>query len=113
MGAEEVLRLNGVRSGGCVRDISSEGVPDPEAGMAPQEGWFSREDRARIDELMAKLLTSETREGVSRYHAMAEGYLLGLLDCNHVSQPHHDAVRQYLHNIAIARLKRVKNTPRK
>lgn len=76
-----------------------------DVGMAPQEGWFSREDRARIDGLLIKLQTSETKESVSRYHAMAEGYLLGLLDCNHVGEQHHDAVRQYLHDLAIARLK--------
>lgn len=58
--------------------------------------------------LIAKLQTSNTQEGVSRYHAMAEGYLLGLLDCSHVSAEHHDSVRQYLHNLAIARLKKVK-----
>jgi hypothetical protein len=39
---------------------------------------------------------------------MAEGYLLGLLDCYHLSAEHHDAVRQYLHNLAIVRLKAVK-----
>lgn len=79
-----------------------------EAGSPPQEGWFSNEHRARIDELIAKLQTSDTRESLSRYHAMAEGYLLGLLDCYHASTEHHDAVRQYLHNLAIARLKVVK-----
>lgn len=79
-----------------------------EQGSPPQEGWFSRENRTRIDDLIAKLQTSNTQEGVSRYHAMAEGYLLGLLDCFHVSAEHHDSVRQYLHNLAIARLKKVK-----
>lgn len=81
---------------------------DADIGMPPQDGWFSIEDRARIDGLLTKLQTSETRESVSRYHAMAEGYLLGLLDCNHVSEQHHDAVRQYLHELAIARLRVVK-----
>jgi hypothetical protein len=52
-------------------------------------------------------------EGVSRYHAMAEGYLLGLLDSNHVSVEHHDAVRQYLHTLAIARLKVIKPKARR
>ncbi|WP_296256245.1 MULTISPECIES: hypothetical protein [unclassified Pseudomonas] len=84
-----------------------------EAGSPPQQGWFPVENRARIDALIAKLQTSDTREGVSRYHAMAEGYLLGLLDCYHVSAEHHDAVRQYLHNLAIARLDKVKPKGRK
>lgn len=79
-----------------------------EAGSPPQDGWFSSENRARFDELIIKLKTSNTQEGISRYHAMAEGYLLGLLDCYHVSVEHHDAVRQYLHNLALARLKVVK-----
>ncbi|MFJ3486880.1 hypothetical protein ACIPL1_26225 [Pseudomonas sp. NPDC090202] len=84
-----------------------------DAGSAPQKDWFSNEDLARIDELIGKLQTSDTREGISRYHAMAEGYLLGLLDCYHVSAEHHDAVRQHLHNLAIARLKVVKVKARK
>lgn len=84
-----------------------------ESGSPPQEGWFSVENRARIDKLIAKLQTSDTAETVSRYHAMVEGYLLGLLDCYHVSAEHHDAVRQYLHNLAIARLKRVKSRTRR
>jgi hypothetical protein len=79
-----------------------------EAGSPPRDGWFSNEHRARIDELVAKLNTSDTRESVSRYHAMAEGYLLGLLDGYHVSVEHHDAVRQFLHDLAISRLKAVK-----
>ena len=79
-----------------------------DAGSPPQPGWFSNEHRTRIDELITRLNTSATRESVSRYHAMAEGYLLGLLDSYHVSEEHHDAVRQYLHNLAIARLKAVK-----
>ncbi|MDE1196011.1 MAG: hypothetical protein PW896_12695 [Pseudomonas sp.] len=82
--------------------------PVDEAGSAPQDGWFSSEHRARVDDLIAKLRTSDTRESVSRYHGMAEGYLLGLLDCYHLSAEHHDAVRQYLHNLAIVRLKAVK-----
>lgn len=84
-----------------------------EAGSPPQDGWFSREHRDRIDELITRLQTSDTRESVSRYHAMAEGYLLGLLDCYHTSAEHHDAVRQYLHNLAIARLKVVKPKARR
>lgn len=79
-----------------------------EAGSPPQEGWFSAEHRARLENLIAQLQTSDTKESVSRYHAMAEGYLLGLLDCYHVSEAHHDAVRQYLHILAVARLKAVK-----
>jgi hypothetical protein len=82
-------------------------------GSAPQEGWFSAKDRARIDDLIGKLLTSNTKEGLSRYHAMAEGYLLGLLDCNHVSEEHHDAVTRYLHNLAIERLKRLAQKARR
>jgi len=74
-------------------------------GSAPQDGWFSAQDRERIDDLIGKLLTSNTKEGISRYHAMAEGYLLGLLDCYHVSEEHHDAVTRYLHNLALKRLK--------
>ncbi|WP_455912933.1 hypothetical protein [Pseudomonas syringae] len=84
-----------------------------DTGSAPQQDWFSEEHRARIDELIARLNTSDTRESVSRYHAMAEGYLLGLLDSYHVSVEHHDAVRQYLHNLAIARLKAVNPKLRK
>ncbi|MDC6380515.1 hypothetical protein BW687_010060 [Pseudomonas graminis] len=84
-----------------------------DAGSPPQQDWFSNEHRGRIDELIAKLKTSDTKESVSRYHAMAEGYLLGLLDSYHVSTEHHDAVRQYLHNLAIARLKAVKPRLRK
>jgi hypothetical protein len=79
--------------------------PLDEEGSAPQEGWFSPEDRSRIDDLIGKLLTSNTKEGISRYHAMAEGYLLGLLDCYHVSEEHHDAVTRYLHGLALKRLK--------
>jgi hypothetical protein len=84
-----------------------------EDGSPPRPDWFSSENRARIDELIGKLKTSDTREGVSRYHAMAEGYLLGLLDSNHVSVEHHDAVRQYLHTLAIARLKVIKPKARR
>ncbi|WP_110949115.1 hypothetical protein [Pseudomonas bohemica] len=93
--------------------MSRDATLSDETGSPPQEGWFSHENRARIDDLIAKLQTSDTKEGVSRYHAMAEGYLLGLLDCYHVSAEHHDAVRQYLHNLAIARLKVVKPKGRK
>jgi hypothetical protein len=82
-----------------------------EAGSPPQEGWLSTEHRARLESLIAKLQTSDTKESVSRYHAMAEGYLLGLLDCYHVSEEHHDAVRQYLHHLAVKRLKAVKPRP--
>lgn len=84
-----------------------------ETGSPPQEGWFSAEHRTRLETLIAKLKTSDTREGVSRYHAMAEGYLLGLLDCYHVNEAHHDAVRQYLHTLAVARLKTVKPSVRR
>jgi len=80
-----------------------------EAGSPPQEGWFSGEHRARLEGLIAKLQTSDTKESVSRYHAMAEGYLLGLLDCYHVSEEHHDAVRQYLHILAVKCLRAVKS----
>jgi hypothetical protein len=83
-----------------------------DAGSPPQDGWFSDEHRARLENLIAKLQTSDTKESVSRYHAMAEGYLLGLLDCYHLSEEHHDAVRQYLHILAVKRLKAVKPRPR-
>jgi hypothetical protein len=79
-----------------------------EAGSPPQDGWFSVEHRVRLESLIAKLQTSDTKESVSRYHAMAEGYLLGLLDCYHVSGEHHNAVRQYLHILAVKRLKAIK-----
>ncbi|MFJ5295731.1 hypothetical protein ACIQAL_04280 [Pseudomonas sp. NPDC088368] len=88
--------------------MSADATPLDETGSPPQDGWFSAEHRARIDELIVKLKTSDTRESVSRYHGMAEGYLLGLLDGYHVGVEHHDAVRQYLHSLAIARLKVVK-----
>ena len=91
--------------------LSLDTNPKDEAGSPPQEGWFSVEHLARLESLIGKLQTSDTRESVSRYHAMAEGYLLGLLDCYHVSAEHHDAVRQYLHIMAIKRLKAVKSKP--
>jgi hypothetical protein len=79
-----------------------------ETGSPPHEGWLSIEHRARFESLIAKLQTSDTKESLSRYHAMAEGYLLGLLDCYHVSEEHHDAVKQLLHILAVKRLKVVK-----
>jgi len=89
-------------------DTHGAGDTADDAGLPPQDGWLALEHRARLDGLIHKLDTSTTRESVSRYHAMAEGYLLGLLDCNHISAPHHDAVSQYLHTLALRRLKRVK-----
>jgi hypothetical protein len=93
--------------------MSTDATPLDEAGSPPQDGWLGHEHRARIDALIIKLKTSDTRESVSRYHGMAEGYLLGLLDSYHVSTEHHDAVRQYLHTLAIARLKIVKPKARR
>ena len=72
-----------------------------EAGSPPQDGWFSDEHRAQLENLIAKLQTSDTKESVLRYLTMAEGYLLGLLDCYHVSEEHHDAVRQHHHILAV------------
>lgn len=91
-----------------MKEYLSTASADAGAGSPPQEGWFSNENRAQIDNLLAKLQTSETRESVSRYHAIIEGYLLGLLDCNHVSEAHYDSVMLYLHDCAIKRLKSVK-----
>lgn len=82
-------------------------------GSPPQDGWLAAEHRQRLEGLIRQLETSNTRESVSRYHAMAEGYLLGLLDCNHVSAQHHDAVNPYLHTLALRRLKRVKSGARR
>jgi hypothetical protein len=91
-----------------MRDFLVTETADAAAGSPPQEGWFSNENRAQIDGLLAKLQTSETKESVSRYHAIIEGYLLGLLDCNHVSAEHYDTVMLYLRDVTIKRLKSVK-----
>lgn len=91
-----------------MRDYSATEAANEGAGSPPQEGWLSSANRVQFDDLLAKLKTSETKESVSRYHAIIEGYLLGLLDCNHVSKEHYDIVMLYLHDVAIKRLKSVK-----
>lgn len=81
---------------------------DAETGRAPEPGWLTTEHRERFDELVARLQGSDTQETISRCHAIAEGYLLGLSDCNYMSETHHVLVRLYLHNLAIAQLKTIK-----
>jgi hypothetical protein len=99
---------SGIIYGRPKRFISLDTNLKDEAGSPPHVGWFSAEHLARLENLIAKLQTSNTKESFSRYHAMAKGYLLGLLDCYHVSAEHHGAVRQYLHILAVKRLRAVK-----
>lgn len=88
-------------------------VPDAEAGCSPEVDWLTPEHRERFDDLVARLRESHTQETISRSHAIAEGYLLGLLDCNYISEPHHFSVKLYLHNLAITQLKTVKPSKRR
>lgn len=81
---------------------------DEEGSSPPQEDWLSDADRARFDELLAKLLTSTSKDTILRCYAKTEGYLLGLWDCNHISEHHHHKVKLYVHEVAMVRLDLIK-----
>lgn len=48
-----------------------------EAGSPPHVRWFSAEHLPRRENLIGKLQTSDTKERVSRYNAIAEGICWG------------------------------------